>query len=147
MTAIAYRDGVLAADSSCFQGAILGGKSRKIWRLADGRLFAASGRIADTEACRQWIEDGGDPVRRPSPCERESFAAFVIGPGARDVVKIEWDFRPFTAPEAEFWAIGCHYEFLLGAMAAGAAAAAAVELACRYGDGAVGPIQIERLNF
>lgn len=147
MTAVAYRNGVLAADSSCFQGSILGGKVRKIWRLGDGRLFAASGRSADIEVCRLWIEECNAALH-PAPADKEfGFSALVVGPGARDVVKIEWDFRPFPGLEAEFWALGCHFEFLQGAMAAGASAEAAVALACRYGDGAVGPVQVERLEL
>jgi ATP-dependent HslUV protease subunit HslV len=140
MTAIAYRDGVLAADSGVWDGNLLAGTVRKVHRLEDGRLYAASGREVDVQACRNWL-NGADPERRPPPVDRETgFSALIVG---AEVLAIARDMRIYTPPAARFYALGCHYEFLLGAMAAGASAAEAVNLACRYGDGAREPVQVE----
>ena len=143
MTAIAYRGGYLAADAGVWDGSILSGLCRnKVRRLDDGRLFAGAGRGVDIVACFQWLNTGADPAQRPAAVEREvGFGALVVGEDG-EVVRIDRDMRPYAAAPAAFYALGCHYEFLLGALAAGASARDAVALACTFGDGAVGPVQV-----
>lgn len=141
MTVIAYRDGIMAADSAVWGDQIIVEHVRKIWRLADGSLFGCSGRLCDAQACADWLLNGGD---KPAPAEKGYFTALVAAPDGV-VRRIEWDMRPFeiTGP---YHTCGAHMEFLHGAMAAGASAEEAVRLAIRYGDSAAGEVQVERLH-
>lgn len=145
MTAIAYRDGVMAADTAVWAttggGYTVVGTYAKIDRLKDGSLFASTGRSSDHRAVLNWLAGGqeGEP-----PKVKEGFSA--IWARCSGVMKIEDDVRPFDMPNADFYAAGASMEFLLGSLAAGASAEEAVRLAVRYTDGAAGDVQSERLR-
>lgn len=144
MTAIAFRDGVMAADTAVWAstggGYTVVGRYRKIDRLKDGSLFASTGRSADHQAVIRWLATDQEGE---TPKVKEQFSA--IWARRRGVLKIEDDVRPFDMPQADFYAAGASMEFLLGALAAGASAEEAVRLAIQYTDGAAGDVQVERL--
>lgn len=56
----------------------------------------------------------------------------------------EWEIYQHPT-HSDFYCDGAHIEFVLGALAAGASAVQAVELAIKFGDSARGPVQSERL--
>jgi hypothetical protein len=62
MTTIAYRDGVLAADTLLTSSAMRNGYARKI-RERDGMLAGASGTLAQMQTFLDWFDAGmtGDP--------------------------------------------------------------------------------------
>lgn len=144
MTAIAYRDGIMTADTAVWAstggGYTVVGNYRKIDRLEDGSLFASTGRSSDHQAVIRWLAAGQEGE---APKVKEGFSAIWARP--RRVLKIEDDVRPFAMPNADFYAAGSSMEFLLGSLAAGASAEEAVRLAIRYTDGAAGDVQVERL--
>lgn len=137
MTAIACKDGVIAADTAYWLGPIISQYCDKIRRLKDRRLFAGSGQLSTIEACFAWLN--GD-AEKPAP-DGEPFTGIVLS--HMGIVRI--DNRMLLYPGGEISVAGAHSEFLLGALYAGASAEEAVRLAIRYGDSAGGDVQVERL--
>ncbi len=141
MTTIAYRDGVMAADS----GAWLGGAATPwAYKLAigpDGTLYGIAGNAAEGERFLQWVRDGcqGDqPKAEPLPEQFSSFivlAAPVTGP--LRVITARGD-EVYHAP---YFAIGAGAVAALGAMFAGGDAEVAVLAAICHANGANGSVR------
>lgn len=143
MTVIAYRDGVLAADTAIWQGNLLVGHRHKIRRLKDGRLYAASGFKPDCDEFFAYLN--GKQPEPPKPLDnRDYFDAIVVAPEQR--WKADGKFRLYDVSGDSFVTVGAHCDFLIGAMAAGASAEEAVRLAIRHGDSAGGDVQVERVE-
>jgi hypothetical protein len=149
MTVIAYsvEHGELAADSAVWKSnsQIIHGFVKKIYRLGDGRLFAAWGRSCDIEYCAKWLESGGLSETKPAAVDKDDFGGLLIGPLCDDVFLVEYDFRPYRAHHARYYVAGAHGDFLMGAMLAGATPFEAVRLAIGWGDSAGGEIQVEQI--
>lgn len=139
MTAIAVKNGVMAADTGTWQGSVIVDRSvRKIARLKDGRLFAASGEVAAAAACRAWLDGETD---KPEPEAQGEFGGLILA--CDGVWRVDYKYR--IARTCDTAVAGAHSEFLLGALYAGASAEEAVRLAIQYGDSAAGDVQVEYL--
>jgi ATP-dependent HslUV protease subunit HslV len=138
MTVVAYRDGVLAADSLATAGHVKTGQVQKIWRFDDGRLVGGAGGAGDMSTFVAWLLGGG---RGPWECrdKENGFSALVVA-GNGEVAIYDAEGRGY-ALQAEFYARGAGAELALGAMAMGARADQAVEIACRYSVWCEGPVQ------
>lgn len=142
MTAIAYRDGVMAADTLESAGGVLTGHTRKIVRTPDGSLVAAAGSATICHAFLEAAVSGSAENFRPDIKGDHSFSAILIkSSGAM------WYFDDFGCcpTKAEFVACGCAHDMLIGAMAHGASASEAVAVAVKYDRRCGGEIQVERL--
>ena len=144
MTVIACRAGVLATDSSGWIGELAVARMKKITRLEDGSLFAASGERQIIVGVKRWLAGKmfGDKPPMPDDDAETGFGAIWL---RRDGI---WLIHNRAEPyllDADFAAEGAHAEFCYGAMADGASAEEAVELAIKYGAFARGPVQVERL--
>lgn len=144
MTVIAYRDGILATDSRATndEGLMIGAIA-KIWRRADGSLCAASGGAGDCQSFAGWFLAGDEAVPWEAKDHSKGFAGLVITPGGRVMI---WNFdgRSYQI-EAPFYARGYGAEIAIGAMAMGARADQAVEIACRWSVWCGGPVQVLQL--
>ncbi len=142
MTAIAYRDGVMAADTAVWFGEVIAGQTQKIHRFPDGHLFAAQGDSIYIEAYVQWRREGGEV---PEKAEKdEDF--FGIGVDRGGVVYwVPCSYKMQRAAIAPYYAAGAVSDFLHGALAAGATAEEAVRLAIEHCAFAAGKVQVERL--
>ena len=139
MTVIAYRDGIMAADTGTWSGNLITScLSEKIYRTKDGALLACSGRVPEILAVRRWI-DGGD---KPPASEKDTFGGLLVRPGL--VERISWDMLIYP-DGAEYQAEGSHDDFLIGAMAAGASAEQAIRLSLLYTGYAAGEVRVVRL--
>lgn len=142
MTVIAYRDGVMAADRSTRACGVEFHETRKVARRADGALIGCAGMSAQGRAMRDWFL-AGEVGERPGLGEKEedSTHALIVRPDGRVEVH---DMHGRTDAESEFGyhAIGSGFELALGAMAMGASAVRAVEVAIQHGVGRSG-----RLDF
>lgn len=130
MTTIAYRAGVLAADTRAYAGfnGSLGQKT-KIRRLSDGTLIGcSSSQVGLGEAVMDWYERGAKPDDAPKHAEVK-FAFLAVGPDGRALYANDgWH---LSGPiSAEFFAIGSGEGVAQGAMHAGVSAERAVEIAC-----------------
>jgi hypothetical protein len=138
MTVVVYRDGVLAADSLATAGHVKTGRVQKVWRFADGRLVGGAGSAGDMRSFVAWVL-GGCEGRWECQDKENGFSALVVAAnGAITIYDAEG--RDY-AIEAEFYARGAGAELAMGAMAMGARADQAVEIACHYSVWCEGPIQ------
>lgn len=125
MTTIAYRDGILAADTQVTLGNHIKGVGRKITELQPGLVIAVAGDSRDEAKFKRWILAGADPDNPPEFAKKE-FEAFVIK--NKEVFICER--HPILMPlEQTFYAIGSGWELAIAAMQFGRSAKEAVEFA------------------
>ena len=144
MTVVTYRDGVLSADSLATAGHVITGQIAKIWRLDNGRLVGGAGGAGEMQSFVAWIRGGGQGQWECKDKEN-GFSALVVDTSG-EVTIYDAEGRGYPL-EADFIARGAGAELAMGAMAMGANAEQAVEIACRYSVWCGGPIQTERLSL
>lgn len=139
MSTIAYRNGILAADSMAYGGKWCAspGAKWKIWRLDNGdRLGVTTCNVGAGEALRDWLNGGGDRTLVPT----EGLKAILVKTNGE--VHVAEASVLFSGPiEVEFYAIGSGADFAIGAMAMGASAVEGVSCACRHDQHTGGPIR------
>lgn len=128
MTTIAWDGKTLAADRCC------GGWKNvsKIFKLKDGRYAAGCGNSYHALcAVVAWMNAGSKADSRPDIPADDAPDMIVID--KKGVVSwVIWPYVNGVALTEPFFAVGSGSEFALGAMAAGANARRAVEIACRF---------------
>lgn len=129
MSTIAFRRGIMAADSRGTSGDIIRGKVRKLYQLADGRVVGIAGDVGYEPEFIAWLDDGAKPENRPDFSGASSFSALV---GSTEGFVVYGRELRCQVIGADFYAIGSGNEIALGAMAMGASARRAVELACDF---------------
>lgn len=145
MTALAVRDGIIAADSGLFsESHVIVGSCQKIDSVGNGWFIATAGNHADGIRVR----DAMRRLQRPWMIKLTIFEqltteceGFLVGPTG------VFNFRHDTGLEPtdfDFDACGAMDDFLYGAMAFGATAEQAVRLACQRHALAVAPVQVVR---
>lgn len=122
MTIVAYRAGIMAADTASWSGDMVSAYVRKIVRSPTGVLIGACGETADCRALLQWAEEGAHLAKCP---KKISAQALIV---AGDQAVHMCDNGKIYDVHGEFFAIGSGEDFALGAMAAGASAEEAVRL-------------------
>lgn len=145
MTAIAYKAGILAADSAIWAGNTICGYQRKI-AMRGSILIAGAGDpavvewfLSTHELTTAWT---GDPLPLPKVTS-QSFGGLIIH---GDCVFSVNEHGLVTRLMAQaYHVLGRPLDFLTGAMAAGAAPEQAVKLAIEMTDGAGGEVHVERL--
>lgn len=140
MTTIAYRYGVLAADTGVASGGVRCGRLTKIVRSPSGNLGGAAGSATYCEAFKNWMAGGqrGDP---PEPKEHRDCldqGAVFWPDGSIEVHELDGRFRL----SATYYALGSGRSEALGAMYAGADAALAVRCAMEHDEGTFGEITV-----
>jgi 20S proteasome alpha/beta subunit len=128
MTTIVYRAGILASDSRAYSGGSTPiGFKQKIWQLDDGTMFGISTvHPGLSEQVAAWIASGQD--RDYLPPVDPNFTAILVDPDGQVFMALDSYF--FTGPlEAEYFAIGSGDHYAMGALAMGAGAVEAVEIA------------------
>lgn len=139
MSTIAFKNGVLAADTQVTRGSTtLDGWVRKIHE-AEGLLFGAVGEPTQVSVFFKWAQAG-------MPEDITDFKLPVIededGPATCDFMFIDeegtiWSSDTFTFPaffpmHADYHAIGSGASFALGALAFGADAEEAIRIAAKH---------------
>lgn len=142
MTTIAYRDGVLAADTATWinDGNVrCPGRTGKLRRLSDGSLYSGAGASAQIEEFGNWLESGckGDKPKADdiSVLHIRLDGTIVLYAGELERV----------AGEAPFYAVGSGASAALGAMMAGASAAEAVRIAMEVDPYTAGEVDVLHL--
>lgn len=139
MTTIAFRDGVMAADTRAYTGGRPPiGRKVKIQRLDDGTLIGCSSTTpGQGEAVIRWFAAGADPHNTP-PGEAKT-TLLAVKPNGE--VYFASDSYNLSGPlSGDYFAIGSGDSYALGAMAMGASAERAVEVACDLDVWSEGPI-------
>lgn len=129
MTVIAWDGKTLAADrmSTC---ADMPRITRKLRRLGNGEVAAITGD--EDMGCRliRWYEDGADPAKWPESQRGDNWSRLIVL--SADGLKFyEREPHPMRCLDP-FMAFGSGRDFAMGAMAMGASAEEAVNVACRF---------------
>ena len=125
MTTLAYKDGILVTDSFVSAGEIFAGRVEKA-RIVDGHIVAFVGNLEHAAHMLNCLENGKEAREK----EREASLMRVNKDGKvefKDTMHLDW--FEISAP---FHAAGSGRDLALGAMAHGASAYEAVEIACAY---------------
>lgn len=133
MTVIAWDGNTLAADrkatSGDYQFAVT-----KIKRLRSGELIATCDNTASGLVMIKWYENGADKDKFPESQKGDDWSLTLIV-GTDRSLRIYEKFPEPIIIEEPFTAIGSGREYALAAMAMGADAKTAVEIACRFSPG------------
>lgn len=128
MTTIAYRDGVLAADTGACAGDSRLGYVQKIARDKRGALAGAAGYATYVSTFLAWFRNG---CRGGPPQAEDSDRGVIFHPTGKIVI-YEKGGRGSFEMEAAYFAMGSGKPEALGAMFAGADAATAVQAAIEH---------------
>lgn len=130
MTTLAYRDNILAADTQMTWADGSRRKVKKIVRLPDGSLFAGAGDAPAILKLKKWAEAGFPNKPKPRFSEATELDCILVKPDGT-----AWLIDRCVSPEQiddDFVAIGSGGGYATGAMAMGASAIEAVEIAAKY---------------
>ncbi|QNM98114.1 hypothetical protein [Chitinimonas koreensis] len=140
MTTIAWDGKTVAADTQA-NNTGLRSYTKKLYRLADGRIYGFTGEIQDGVSVYEWLNAGGRDAR---PHVSSSFAALLVCPDGR-AYTME-DKLVLLAVYETFRAIGSGRNFAMGALVVGADAVQAVKAAIRldvYSGGDIDALEVE----
>ncbi len=147
MTTIAYKDGIMAGDTLHTRGGVVMSTIvTKIWRSRSGWLIGLTGYAGMAPKVEAWVEnDCANPP--PTFAKRSDDGSegelLVVKPnGQAGIIERHGEWFRVDEPAAT----GSGYELALGAMAAGASAAEAVQIAMRYDRNSGGEVQVVMLE-
>ncbi len=119
----------------------------KIERLSDGRYFLGSGHCLTIGKARRWAEDHFSEGSRPEFgelfCENADnfgMSCLVISADGNTVTLIDDEMQPMIVTD-EYLGVGSGGASARAALAAGASAQRAVEIAIQYDGNSGGPVQ------
>ena len=141
MTTIAYKGGILAADSNCSAGGVRVYQVRKIFRIDDGSLVGFAGDLAEGMKLVDWLDDGADEETRPG---LQNVHGLVVRPSGR--ITLYEQGVPINPRKPKYIAIGTGQATAMGAMFWGASAVGAVRAAIEHDDCTRGPVVSMRLK-
>lgn len=130
MTVIVWDGKTVAADRrGCINDAAM--TMTKVWLITDGAVVATTGDAGFGMALVQWWTEGADPAKWPAFQSTDDWAKLIVFQPNYPPMCYERQPVPFPV-EDQFMAWGSGREFALGALAMGATARQAVEVACRF---------------
>lgn len=147
MTTIAYRNGIMAADS--MESSDICEPCIKLYRVKRGRnkghIVGTAGAMFSGMVFLDWYSGGRKHMPssdRDIVSDDDDFMCLILRPDG--LFKVNKSCRPVLV-EAPFYAIGHGAGVALGAMEKGASARRAVEAACKWDPYTRGPIHTMRL--
>ena len=123
MSTVAYDGKSLAADKQCC--ATYKTRARKVFRLADGRLFGGAGVFEQVLAVRAWLNEGGEKPER-----LDDFAGILVDLNGTAYRLEERLIRDRILERCH--AVGSGAPFAITAMALGKTAREAVRIAAGF---------------
>lgn len=128
MTTVAYKDGKLAADKRI---SIHNAEVSKAFRDDDGNLYGVIGKLAPALMVVEWLMGRAD---KPNPFEEDdSFYVLMVEKATGQIFMFDY-FLHALPIESKFFALGSGSSYAMGAMAQGASAKKAVEIASLFDD-------------
>lgn len=125
MTTIAFDGKTLATDSLITSGTLAFGKSKKLYKLKDGRHVALCGTVSLVPEILAWLNGEGDI---PEPIEEEAVGGLLVDKEG-NAFEISRSMRLF--PACVPWAGGSGENIAMTAMYLGKTAVEAVAVACK----------------
>lgn len=150
MTIIAYKDGILAADSVSVRGGMRAPIMQpKLIRAPDGTITGSAGSGPALHEFRQWVIAGMNFTNLPAGWDKNSaddLDALILKPDG-SLWRMDQKYRLYPLPRNST-CIGDNDAavFAEGAMAAGMSAPDAVRLAIEHCVYIGGPVQVERIH-
>jgi ATP-dependent protease HslVU (ClpYQ) peptidase subunit len=146
MTTIAYRDGVMAADTQVTEGNMVFAQATKLRRLADGTLIGMAGDMMPCAKLLRAIDGKGFEDIEPIAKDCKGAWALVVNPERRVFMLQGGKAGGLAELHGDFFVEGSGAPYALGAMAAGAGAKQAVEIAARFDVNTGLPVVVENLG-
>lgn len=140
MTTVAYKDGILAADSQSWQGDVRSGLVKKIRRLNDGSLIGVAGTYGHIQVFADWWHKGGDLDNLPQLGE-----STVIHIRSKTVTIFEYGGH-YDISKRRYWSGGSGHVIAKVAMECGKNAYEAVKVAVMFDAWSGGPVRHMRLR-
>lgn len=128
MTVVCWDGATLASDRQLTVDGELKGLTRKIARSRNGTICGASGDAALCNKAIEWVLGGMKQDRRPSAGNGEDVDLIVVLPNGNALLALDNALTMEPLPRKQ-WAIGSGAQLALGAMAMGATAERAVQVA------------------
>lgn len=141
MTTVAWRDGVLAADTLITENDRRCGFTRKIGRIGSV-MWAATGCLIHQVAFNDWMRGGMSGPVPPMKTPEGASSTVILIAGDRLLTFDEHGADHMPLPDR--YAVGSGAALALGAMAAGATAEQAVAAAIEHDIYSGGPITVVR---
>lgn len=142
MTTVAYRDGIIAADTGMVIGDTRIGFTRKIARSPHGAIGGGAGSAGFVESFLRWIDNGAKDGDAPEPRTDNDYIdrGILIKPGAQHIVHV---FEPggWCTVECAYYALGDGREVALGCFFKNGGAIEAVEAAMLHTSFTFGKIE------
>lgn len=140
MTTIAFKDGIMAADSAITGDGVLWGYSDKIFKRTDSKfVIGVSGPVENISRIQNWCDTQSSIGSLDSISLSDNVDLLIVDCNTQQLYLFQNGVVfGFNQP---IMAIGTGREFALGAMAAGATAEQAVEIARYYDNNTSGPIK------
>jgi ATP-dependent protease HslVU (ClpYQ) peptidase subunit len=138
MTTVAYRDGILVADSQLTIGSMrVPGTVSKIGKTKAGILYGGAGSLADLGNFFDWVQDPDDEA------PDGEYHGLIILPTGK-VIEVEGG-AILPTIQQPFRAIGSGAPYAIAAMLAGATAQEAVRIGIKLDIHSSGPIRTMKL--
>ena len=131
MTIIVWDGKTLAADKQATNSGLKRAVT-KIYNI-NGNLVGFSGDWDYAQSMKQWLQDGAYPDKFPKHQEDDNkWVGVLLVTPDKKVYKYERSSTPMDFTEGGCMCIGSGRDFAFGALAMGADAKKAVEIACLY---------------
>jgi ATP-dependent HslUV protease subunit HslV len=142
MTTIAYRNGIMAADSAAWIGDACVSPVRKLAKGKSGTLYGVCGCAAEAENFLRWVEDGesGEWPRGVPETECRSSMIVLVAPTSGAIML--YTARGIETYDMPYFALGSGNVGALCAMHAGASAESALRACIAHANGASGDVQV-----
>ena len=128
MTTLAYRDGVLAADTMATVGNTkLPGRVRKVWKFKDGRLFGGAGTMENIRSLKKLMSAHGSG-ELPSPKFSDVEAILVMPNGH----VMTYEGAVWEEEDSPYIALGSGYAYALTALWLGGTPQKAVQAGIQF---------------
>lgn len=138
MTTIAYRAGVMAADTQV-TSANRKFRASKVVRLPCGGLMGSSGNWAHIVKVQRWAAEGFHPDQKPEFDDDAEFECLVVkADGSVFLLDDDFELMPFTD---EFIAVGSGGTLAVAAMECGRTPADAVRVAAKFDAATSEPVE------
>ena len=133
MTIIAWDGKTLAADRRAMASGMIFSVT-KIFKSEKG-LYGFDGCYSVGLQMVKWLESGENPGDYPDgQKDNERYCHMLLITPERKILRYEREVLPIPI-DLPFIASGCGRDYAMGAMACGATASEAVEIACRFDNG------------
>lgn len=146
MTVIAFRDGVMAADTGVWATDYIMAYETmdKIVRLPDGSLLGSAGECVIINAYVEWAKAGFPEQGKPEPGEKKDDFGAILALPTGELFEIDFKFRREKV-DAPFLVEGSCGEFGYACMLAGCSAPETVALAIKHFSHCGGRVVTHRL--